>query len=242
MAGAFAPALAWGHVRLLEPAPRSPRDDLKTGPCGGFPPGRGERTTLEAGAPFTVSFRETVDHPGWFRIAFSPEGDGGYDANVLADDIPPLRGDVERLYVFTLLAPDEPCERCSLQVVQAMTENPQNPRYYYSCADIRIVRGAPPDAAPPPDAGTATDAAPRHDTGFDFPDGGVALPDGGVAGPDGGAARPDGRPVRPADAALAADAGAVDDGDAGGGCAATPVGGHAALLLVLAGLLRRRRV
>ena len=37
---------------------------------------------LQAGQDLTVQWEETIDHPGYFRIAFSPGSDQGYDANV----------------------------------------------------------------------------------------------------------------------------------------------------------------
>ena len=65
---------AQAHIELLAPVPRSA--SLKSGPCGaGAGDVRGDKVTVFApGATITVRWRETVPHPGYYRISFDPEG------------------------------------------------------------------------------------------------------------------------------------------------------------------------
>lgn len=158
---------AWGHAELVSPRPRSPGAKKEPGPCGGVL-ATGNPTPLIAGSTLKVDFKETVDHPGRYRIAFSPNATDTvaiYDANILLNNIPDLQGAVSDLnprnYSANITVPTTLCNPCSLQLIQYMTENTP-PTLYYSCADIRIV-------AP----GTQLD-------------GGVATPDAGTAGSDAG--------------------------------------------------------
>src|SRR4051794_9371055 len=72
---------AHGHARLKSPAPRDNHSDYKSPPVGGV--GTGEpcgvarattqpNTVLTPGAALTVSWEETVTHPGCFVVDFSP--------------------------------------------------------------------------------------------------------------------------------------------------------------------------
>lgn len=141
---------AFAHARfsankLLKP--RSNDDGLKTGPCGGIAQlPLAQRTQIVAGSKITVEWEETIEHPGWYRLAFSPNGSTGFDANVLLDNIPDKTGSVSRnapttwhRYSAEIDVPTTPCENCSIQLIQVMTDNPAILRNYYSCADVRIV-------------------------------------------------------------------------------------------------------
>ncbi len=127
--------------KLLKP--RDTRDDWKTGPCGNLVQlPLDQRTQIVAGSKITVEWEETIEHPGWYRLAFSPNGSTGFDTNVLLDNIPDTTGAVVRTnsatwhrYSATIDVPMTTCESCTIQLIQVMTENPANPRNYYSCAD-----------------------------------------------------------------------------------------------------------
>src|SRR3982751_255898 len=78
---------AHGHARLKSPAPRDNHSDYKSPPVGGV--GTGEpcgvarattqpNTVLTPGAALTVSWEETVTHPGCFVIDFSPANDANF--------------------------------------------------------------------------------------------------------------------------------------------------------------------
>lgn len=145
----FMSSLAYSHARLdplRVPKPRNDSSGLKTGPCGGVAATTdpSKRTTLVAGSQLELYFQETIDHPGYYRIAFSPANDQGFDDNVLIEMANDIQGaptpsfNSPRQYQETITVPDTLCENCTLQLIQVMTD--RNPASnYYSCADIRIV-------------------------------------------------------------------------------------------------------
>ena len=108
------------------------------------------------GQTITVTWAETVNHPGYYRIAFSPSGDTGFDANVLMNNIPNPAG-LQATNSATVTLPATPCTQCTLQLIQVMTESTP-PSNYYSCADITIGPAANP---PPTDRQPAARLRPR---------------------------------------------------------------------------------
>ena len=147
------PALAstaFAHAVLMSPQPRSTNDAIKTGPCGGDPQVAPlEGNTFEAGSELNVAWLETVDHPGHYRVSFSPDGRNVFDepGSILMDMIPDEQNGATRnnptTYMAPVTLPDMECDSCVLQVTQYMAESRT---YYYTCADIKLVRAA---AAPP---------------------------------------------------------------------------------------------
>lgn len=215
------PAVA--HVQLSYPAQRYP--DQKQGPCGRENGTRTDNvTTLEAGATIDVTWDETVEHGGHFRISFDADGHDDFvdptnasDTNptVLENSIPDrVVSDGNRGYTASVTLPDVECDSCTLQLIQVMTTSSTytSGDLYFQCADLVLTRGTSggPDAGP----GEGTD-----DAGSDEP--------GGDAGPD---------------------TGGTGEGDASGGCSAagssSGLGGALLLALTLLGLGlgRRRRV
>ena len=137
--------------------PRTSSTGEKSGPCGVAGPTTDstKRTVLVAGQDVLVEWEETINHPGWYRLAFSPDGLTQFDSNVLLDNIVDVQtGATPHLYSATVKVPDTLCDTCSLQLIQVMTDNTLNPRYY-SCSDIRIVssldEGGVTDGAPVPE-------------------------------------------------------------------------------------------
>jgi len=143
---------AWSHA-LFDTnktiKPRSNDDDLKTGPCGDIPASEDDtnRVSLIAGEKIDLHWVETIDHPGWFVLSFSPDGENDFDQNILAEKIiddqntAVSRSDPSTHHKFShkITVPNVECEECSFQLIQVMTDrNP--PTNYYSCADIRIVK------------------------------------------------------------------------------------------------------
>ncbi len=159
---------AFSHARLKASAgvaPRSNNAGIKTGPCGGFakistPP------TLNAGSTFTVTWEETINHPGRYEFYFSKAGDANF---VLLKTVPDTQdgGGLPHQYSTTVTLPNETCTGCTLQMIQVMTENPASPSLYFSCADmILIPSGATPSPTPTPGhmtpTPTPTPAEPCH--------------------------------------------------------------------------------
>jgi MYXO-CTERM domain-containing protein len=138
---------ASAHTIVKDPPPIGSQNDLLTNPCGcsfgmgGTCPTNYPVTTLTAGTQVEITWTELINHNGKFRIAIStmaPEmvTAADLDAHVLAsvvDQNNTAMGDVKQ----TILVPDTPCDKCTLQVRQDAT-NAADP-FYYSCAAIKIV-------------------------------------------------------------------------------------------------------
>lgn len=216
---ALFPGVASAHFILLEPPSWNSQNSLgnpqKTGPCGsegGTP--TGTVTRFRAGETITVRWRETIYHPGHWRIAFAENRADLIDpvitldnnqnavsativdppvAPILMDNLFPVSGaGSNRTLSQQVTLPNRACAHCTLQVMQFM-EGHGPPNYlYYHCADIELVMDAP-DAGSVPisDAGSLGDAAFPNDGGFVIPDSGVGADDSGVAMIDGGVAEVD---------------------------------------------------
>lgn len=133
---ALFPATASAHARLTSPVPRIQLTS-KTPPCGA--PRTAKSAVFTAGEEIEVRWEEYTDHPGYFRLLFSLADDKNFQ--VLLDRIPDQQipsGSSAVSYSATVKLPDTPCEKGTLQLIQVMTENPQAPSLYYSCADIRL--------------------------------------------------------------------------------------------------------
>lgn len=252
----LAPTIASAHVELLNPDARYNADHQKYDPCGhpDNPPGKAVVATYQAGETITLRFDEYVQHTGHFRVALDPTGTDNFTSptnfddfynspEVLLDNISDgLDGGLHEIQV-TL--PDTPCNPCTLQLIQVMTDDgawgPGNDDLYFQCADIVIeaassedggdTTGDPPtdtdsdDGEPPPQT---TTAPPATDSGDDDP------------GSEGGPGSDGTPPLPPGDSSGTPEG----EGD-GDGCAcrsrADQPGTLGLVLLTLAGLSMRRR-
>lgn len=147
-------APAFAHISLTFPAKRY--DLQKSGPCG---VAGGQKTSnvtvFEPGETITVTWDETINHPGHYRISFDADGDDDFvvpasytDFNsapsVLVDDIADQAGGS---YAQQITLPDIECESCTLQLIQVMLDKPpygDGNDVYFQCADIAL--RAPADA------------------------------------------------------------------------------------------------
>lgn len=171
---------AWpaaAHVRLVAPISRY-GDEMKFGPCGRLGGARTlSPTTFTPGQVITVTFDEFINHPGYYRVAFDPDGHDdlappSYDAGslawsspagvqLLADRIPDAAVGLTHGEVVVTL-PEVECDRCTLQLIQVMTDKPPfdgGDDFYYQCADLVLARTPgvdPPPAAPEPAGGCAS--------------------------------------------------------------------------------------
>lgn len=149
------------HIELVSPKPRYA--DLKEGPCG-----RGSSdvrttnvTTFAAGETITVTWKETIGHPGHYRISFDTDGttafidpksftDVGGGPSVLVDNIGDKTG--TQTYSLEVTLPDIACDKCTLQIIQVMTDKPpygDGNDLYYQCADLVLTKdSSPPDSTP----------------------------------------------------------------------------------------------
>src|SRR5688572_12278037 len=69
---------AWAHARWNKTGPLKPRTDSaglkEPAPCGGAAIDETRRATLTAGDTITVTWEETVDHPGSYKLSFAQDG------------------------------------------------------------------------------------------------------------------------------------------------------------------------
>ncbi|WP_437520359.1 SCE4755 family polysaccharide monooxygenase-like protein [Sorangium sp. So ce726] len=145
------------HIDLTSPAPRHADDQQKVAPCGARGDARGETVTVfEPGETITVTWNETIDHPGHFRIMFDDDGfddfpepanendlcEPGTDKGCLLDGIADKRGGS---YSAEVTLPDVECDNCTLQLIQVMTDR-RPATLYYRCADL-VLKSSDPGAA-----------------------------------------------------------------------------------------------
>jgi hypothetical protein len=136
------------HVFITSHVPRTEQYDIKEGPCGVA--GAAWGTAVYRYAPgdvLVLEWDEYIDHPGYLRIAFDPNGDSDFEDPadfedfytndlVLYDDIPDQNGGD---YSFDVQLPDEACEQCTLQLIQVMTDKApygDGNDLYYGCVDL----------------------------------------------------------------------------------------------------------
>lgn len=170
---AATPAAA--HFILQEPASWLVENQLgdpqKLGPCGGTSanPGQptGAITELKGGSLLHIKVKETVYHPGFYRVALAikdraelpadpedttregPRGpisvSGKVDPNpkppVLADGIFMHHEKPQQAFETDVKLPNVNCDKCTVQVIQFMEEHGVNTdgRFtYHHCADLKI--------------------------------------------------------------------------------------------------------
>lgn len=125
------PSVAWAHVALVDPAPRSGDNGLTAEPCGDVAP-TGNPQQYMAGETITVTWAVGTSHGGTLRIDLAEMNDMGFEEHVLAMDISDAEGMPESADV-TL--PDIDCDACTLRVIQV---NPEEDNYV-SCADVQLM-------------------------------------------------------------------------------------------------------
>jgi hypothetical protein len=170
-----APAAAPAHFILQEPKDTIEvnvlGDPQKLGPCGGVTgnPGKptGVVTPLTGGQMLHIRVKETIYHPGFYRVALAvldraelpgdpadvtregPRGpisvSGKIDKNpkppVLVDGLWEHRQRATTEFETDVKIPNINCDHCTVQVIQFMEEHGVNPdgRFtYHHCADLKI--------------------------------------------------------------------------------------------------------
>jgi len=158
----FFVSLTYGHIRFGFPTARDQNTGIKGPyPCGPDPFwGPGQANTILTPGKLVITLQETINHIGApFRIALSPADDTHYDEYILLDQIPhndkwgPDYGMTNpKGYTLEITIPDIDCPRCSLQVLEIMTDKlrptgscctyPNKtelcPSVYHSCANVQI--------------------------------------------------------------------------------------------------------
>lgn len=161
-AALLAPAAAFSHFQLLEPGNYLVQNELgdpqKLAPCGGTSANAGMPSGMigeyRGGDMMHIKIKETVFHPGHFRLALavnsrselpkdpetvtreSPRGPLSVSAPIDANPKPPVLAD--GLFVHTtrpapgtfheadIRLPNINCEKCTLQVIMWMGEHALN--------------------------------------------------------------------------------------------------------------------
>ena len=172
---AAAPTLAQAHFVLLEPAATLVQNQLgdpqKLGPCGGTSANAGTPTNVvsrvKGGTPLHITVRETIYHPGHYRVALVVNSPSELPANpeaatrmtergpwsvsapiqnppqapVLVDGLWPHTSRPTELYQTDVNIPNINCKKCTLQVTQFMADHGVNRDggfYYHHCAELEI--------------------------------------------------------------------------------------------------------
>jgi hypothetical protein len=159
---------------MISPTPRlggqAGGGQLKTKPCGQTTNKRttDKVTTFTPGQKVDIKMKEYINHPGYFAVAFDPDGDDSFpfpianmDKVVAATDDPKtkfplsatvlgLRADKDKdCYTenadhectLSITIPNMTCQNCTLQLIQFMYDklgDNNDNEYYYQCADIKI--------------------------------------------------------------------------------------------------------
>jgi hypothetical protein len=171
---ALAP-LGMAHFTLLEPASwlqEAPNGDpQKMGPCGGTSadPGKpsGMVTNVQGGEKLHIKLRETVYHPGFYRIALAvnsrdelpkdpeakteptPNGPRSVSAAIQYPPLPPVLADglfqhisrFDKEQETDVEIPNITCAKCTLQIVEFMAAhglNKDGDYTYHHCAILQI--------------------------------------------------------------------------------------------------------
>ena len=164
-------------------------DPQKVGPCGeeggGTP--TGAVTAFRPGQTIEVTVDEKIFHPGHYRVALAVNDRSELPAEpavtavgsdpcgsaeiqdppvfpILADDMLPHTEPFAEPQTFSVTLPtDVTCTRCTLQVIEYMSQH-SRPCFYHHCADISIQGDSTPTPTPvateTPVAPTATSAPP----------------------------------------------------------------------------------
>jgi len=163
------------HFRLLEPASwlqESPiGDPQKMAPCGGTSadPGKptGAVTNVQGGDKLHIKLRETVFHPGFYRVALAvnsrdelppdpevktePSANGPKSVSaaihyppsppILADGLFPHTARLDKEVETDVDVPNINCSKCTLQIVEFMAAhglNKDGDYSYHHCAVLQI--------------------------------------------------------------------------------------------------------
>jgi hypothetical protein len=147
------PVSAAAHIHLTAPQSRIDTlagQDQKEQHCGVLNQARTTRvTTFKPGETITVTWMETINHPGWFRISFQPNGDvfrippaSNGDAvnnmgqtvasNMPTEDRTGMTDETGAIVLkdriadgtlsTTVTLPDMECNNCTLQFIQVMID------------------------------------------------------------------------------------------------------------------------
>jgi uncharacterized protein (TIGR03382 family) len=175
------------HFILSDPPSWNSQDSLgspqKLGPCGDESGGTptGTVTAFQQGQTITVTINETIFHPGHYRIALAvhdrselppeptvtPDSTPCGTAPIMNPPVFPVLADGVFVHTSPLSGPqsvditlpaDVTCDKCTLQVIEFMSNHPlNNPGgcFYHHCADFSVTK-VPVDGGGGPATTTTT--------------------------------------------------------------------------------------
>lgn len=161
--GLLVSATSLAHIDLLSPPPRQggfPSANLDEAPCGQRTPGRvsDQVSVFRPGETINVAWDVYVQHPSYFRLSFDSDGDDSFSSRTSAPSDParddptallPGEGELILDYVmdrggdlehveWPVTLPREPCDNCTLQLIQLSYNLPLDEATYYQCADLTL--------------------------------------------------------------------------------------------------------
>ncbi|AKT39097.1 SCE4755 family polysaccharide monooxygenase-like protein [Chondromyces crocatus] len=163
IAAMSAATVSLAHIELVNPPPRHMGNaQQKDGPCGVANSPRGSTITeYQAGSTVTISWTETINHPGHYRLMFVEDGQAfpnppngttfctagqetspGNGIWCLADNITDRDTSAQgadKNYSATVTLPNTTCNNCTLQLIQWMSEAAAGRELYFKCSDVRLV-------------------------------------------------------------------------------------------------------
>lgn len=152
---------ARAHISLTAPTPRANMaTNQKVGPCGNLPRSA-TPLQVQAGAQLQVTWTETINHAGWYRLSLRPNDTVDFATVIVKDRIPDVNG--QRNYSDTITLPTVPGDLYTLQLVQVMTDELDGTTLsgygeYFACADLVITAAGDPIE---PDPGTEPEPEPE---------------------------------------------------------------------------------
>ncbi len=180
---ALIPSAAFAHALFVSPKPRDNVDGWKefrtkgfVQPCGVARKSGQPVTVLKTGSTVSLSWNETVNHPGCFLVDFSEDEKTFKElANFKHVNKPAITVAAPRPYMTSVTLPaGVKCDGCILRLRQVMlgTEAAVCPPpggidpndLYYSCANI-VISDNGPDGGAAPDPGRTDAAAVARDMG-----------------------------------------------------------------------------
>ncbi|MRG95304.1 hypothetical protein GF068_25795 [Polyangium spumosum] len=148
---------ALAHAVLMNPQPLTNDDNAKSGPCGCYfgagpedpaedgsasacPASGYPVTDLVVGQTLQVTWKETVNHSGMFRVSLSTKAIDTVTRtdmnNAVVYEAADMNSQSGGLVSATITVPNTPCQNCVMQLRQFMQGASQP--YYYSCAAVNI--------------------------------------------------------------------------------------------------------
>lgn len=232
----LAPLAASAHTVLINPKPLTNNDNLKTAPCGCvFDSGEANEcpadfmvTQYDPGESITVTFNETINHNGDFRVSFVPKPpsevvEADFTDATVQETIDDTTAAGE-LSDVELTLPNMPGVEGTIQVRQFMMG--ADAPYYYTCASVKI-------------AGPTGEGGGSPSTGGASGEGGAASGGGGGASGSGGSTANNGSDGEGGEPVWVGPY--KDDGCSVTGAGASGGGALTMLALGLLGLGHRRR-